>query len=56
MLLSGDFLTASQEVLKAHPSGGGGAPEAIRVNEHLRELTRFACSEVYLLLRWQRRR
>mgnify|MGYP001591868053 CR=1 FL=1 len=47
-----DEAAATQEVLGAHPNGGA-APEAIRVNERLRELTRFACSEVYLLLRWQ---
>jgi hypothetical protein len=54
MLVSGDFFTAASEVLRAHPSGGG-VTTAIRVNEHLRELTRFACSEMYLLLRWHHR-
>ena len=53
MLLSGDFGVAAVELLAAHPSADPDPRRAIRTHEPLRELTRFATSKDYLLLRWQ---
>lgn len=57
LLISGDVRTAVEEVLGASPRGVPGDPAvAARTYEPLRELMRFASSEEYVLLRWQRGR
>jgi hypothetical protein len=57
MLVCGDFRAATETILGEAPAGiARDAPAAIAHHEPLRDLARFAVSEEYLLLRWQRLR
>jgi hypothetical protein len=57
MLVCGDFRTAAETLLQeAPPEVPRDVPSALAVWEPLRALARFATSEEYLLLRWQRLR
>ncbi len=53
MLLSGDFGVAVGEILARDTDAPPDPRQAIQSHEPLRELTRFATSKEYLLLRWQ---
>ncbi len=55
MLVCGDFRTAAENILLGAPAGIPRDPaEALASYPPLRALARFAVSEEYLLLRWQR--
>ncbi len=55
MLVCGDFRTAAESILRGAPQGVSREPaQALASYPPLRALARFAVSEEYLLLRWQR--
>ncbi len=55
MLVCGDFRTAAENILMGAPAGVPREPSAALASyPPLRALARFAVSEEYLLLRWQR--
>ncbi len=57
MLVCGDFRTAAESILRGAPQGVSREPaQALASYPPLRALARFAVSEEYLLLRWQRAR
>ncbi len=54
LLSSGDFAVASQMVVIRHRGGGSAdVPAEIHKLEALRDLARFAVSDVYLRMRWE---